>query len=128
MLADKRPTSPHLSIYRPQITSVLSILHRMTGVWLFFGAMALSSWLYVVAYAPGSYAKWHECLSSLFGQLFLMSWVFCFYYHLSNGIRHLFWDIGLGFKLPQANASGWLVIFFTFLMTLLTWGFVHSAG
>lgn len=121
-----RPTSPHLTIYRPQITSILSITHRLTGIWLFFGGLFLVVWLCVVAYAPAYYAQLHECLSSWLGQLFLLSWVFSFYYHLANGIRHLFWDIGKGFRLSQVNASGWAVVLFTLIMTAVTWGFVQQ--
>lgn len=121
-----RPLSPHLTIYRPQITSVLSITHRATGVWLFFGAILLVGWLCVVAYAPGAYNTLHACATSFFGQLFLLSWLAAFFYHLSNGIRHLFWDIGLGFSLPQVNASGWAVVLFTLLLTAVTWGFAQA--
>lgn len=126
MSVDHRPTSPHLTIYRPQISSVLSIMHRLTGVWLSFGAALVVGWLYIVAYAPASYQMWHECFSSLLGQLVLMSWVFAFYFHLCSGIRHLFWDIGKGFKISQVNASGWMVVLASIVLTTLTWGFVHS--
>lgn len=128
MSIDRRPTSPHLTIYRPQITSVTSIMHRLSGVWLFLAAALLVGWLCVVAYAPGEYAKWHECLSSWFGQAFMLSWLAAFYYHLGNGIRHLFWDMGKGFSLPQVTASGWAAILFTLLMTAVTWGFAQGAG
>lgn len=127
MPSDSRPISPHLTIYRPQITSVLSITHRATGVWLFFGALFLSAWLCIVAYAPAAYAELHECLSSPLGKLFLVSWMVAFYYHLANGIRHLFWDIGKGFAIPQVNASGWAVLLFTLVMTAVTWGFVQQS-
>lgn len=127
MPSDLRPTSPHLTIYRPQISSVLSIAHRMAGIWLFFGALFLVAWLCVVAYAPAMYAGLHECLHAPLGQLFILSWLAAFYYHLANGIRHLFWDIGKGFALPQVNASGWAVILFTLAMTAVTWGFVQQS-
>lgn len=128
MASDKRPTSPHLTIYRPQISSVLSIAHRLSGVWLFFGALLMVAWLYVVAYAPASYPAFYECLSSWIGELALLGWTAAFYYHLSNGIRHLFWDMGYGFSVPKLHLSGWLVILFTLLMTLITWGFVGAAA
>lgn len=126
MSSDFRPTSPHLTIYRPQITSILSIAHRLTGIWLFFGVLLLVAWLCVVAYAPAYYGSLYDCLSSLLGQLFLLSWMFSFYYHLANGIRHLFWDIGKGFRLSQVAASGWAVVVFTLIMTAVTWGFVQQ--
>lgn len=128
MPSDRRPISPHLTIYRPQITSVLSITHRATGIWLFFGALMLVAWLYVVAYAPGYYPTLHACLSSWVGQLGLLSWMAAFYYHLGNGIRHLFWDIGKGFAIPQFTASGWAVIIFALVMTAVTWGFAQQAS
>lgn len=127
MPSNSRPLSPHLSIYRPQITSVLSITHRATGVWLFFGAIMLVAWLCIVAYSPAFYPSFYSALSSIWGKLFLLSWIASFYYHLANGIRHLFWDIGMGFSIPQVNRSGWLVILFTLVMTAITWGFSQSA-
>ncbi len=128
MASHSRPTSPHLSIYRKQITSVLSILHRLTGVALVFGTALLVAWLYVVAYAPGHYDSMRACISSPLGQAVMFGWTVAFYFHLSNGIRHLFWDIGKGFAIVHVQRSGWAVIFFTTFMTLLTWGFIHSAG
>jgi succinate dehydrogenase / fumarate reductase, cytochrome b subunit len=127
MSTQNRPTSPHLTIYKPQITSVLSITHRMTGVALFFGTPLLVGWLYVVAYAPAHYVKLHECLASDAGKALLFGWTLAFYYHLANGIRHLFWDLGKGFTIPQVNRSGWAVLIFTLLMTMFTWGFISSA-
>ena len=125
---DNRPTSPHLSIYRPQISSVLSILHRISGIWLSFGAAVLVAWLYIVAYAPTFYPEFHAYMASFFGQLFLMSWAAAFYYHLLSGIRHLFWDIGMGYAIPQVNRSGWAVVLATAALTLLTWGFIQGGA
>ncbi len=113
-----RPLSPHLSIYRPQITSVLSILHRITGVALYCGLALLVFFLCVVAYAPEHYAKFHECLSSTLGQVMLAGWTFAFYYHFFSGIRHLFWDIGQGFDLPSVNRTGWAVIIFSVISSV----------
>ncbi len=127
MTVKNRPTSPHLTIYRKQITTVLSITHRLSGLALFFGTPLLAGWLYVVAYAPANYAKLHECLTSDIGQAALFGWTLAFYFHLSNGIRHLFWDMGKGFTIPQTNRSGWMVIIFTVLMAVFTWGFISSA-
>lgn len=131
MSSDLRPTSPHLSIYRPQITSVLSILHRITGVALTVGTALLVVWLYVAAYEPSNYGALHELLSSVPGRLLLMGWTLAFYFHLANGIRHLFWDMGKGFTIPQTTRSGWAVLIITVLMTAASWcayfaGFAHS--
>lgn len=122
-----RPTSPHLSIYRWQISMLTSIMHRFTGVALAIGAVLLVAWLCIAAYAPGSYGVLHELFASIFGQLLLLGWTVAFYYHLANGIRHLFWDMGKGFSIPAMNRSGWLVIIFTFAMTAMTWGFLHAS-
>ena len=123
-----RPTSPHLTIYRPQISSVLSISHRITGVALYVGTALMVLWLWSAAYAPEYYAQLHTLLASRFGQLLLIGWTAAFYYHLANGIRHLFWDMGKGLALPQANASGWMVLLFTLVATLFTWGFIHQGA
>jgi succinate dehydrogenase / fumarate reductase cytochrome b subunit len=123
-----RPISPHLSIYRKQISSVLSIFHRLAGLALFVGTGLLVSWLWSAAYAPEFYPQLHEYLSSLLGQVALFGWMAAFYYHLANGIRHLFWDMGKGFELSAMAASGWAVVLFTVLMTMFTWGFIHSAA
>jgi len=128
MSNDNRPTSPHLSIYRPQISSVLSILHRMTGLALFAGTALMVTWLWSAAYAPSFYATFYSGLASSLGKLCLFGWTCAFYYHLGNGIRHLFWDIGKGFTLPVMNRSGWAVIVFMLLMTAATWGFIIPAA
>ncbi len=120
-----RPTSPHLTIYRPQITSVLSILHRMTGVALYAGALVLVGWLAIAAYYPSDYARLHDCLTSLVGRALLFGWTLAFYYHLANGIRHLFWDMGKGFKLGAVTASGVFVLIFTLAATLGSWAYAY---
>lgn len=129
MSAIQRPTSPHLSIYRPQITSVTSIMHRISGVALYVGAVLLVGWLWAAAYAPMTYSRMHECLSSLPGMGLLAAWTAAFYYHLSNGIRHLFWDMGKGLDIGCAARSGWFVLVLTLLLTVFTWGFaLNSVG
>jgi len=121
MSSDLRPTSPHLTIYRPQITSVLSILHRITGVALSVGAALMVAWLYVAAYVPANYAPLYEWMSSSLGRMLMVGWTLAFYYHLANGLRHLFWDMGKGFALATMARSGWAVLLFTALMTAITW-------
>ena len=117
MASAPRPISPHLTIYKPQITSVLSIMHRMTGVALYAGAVAMVVWLVIVAYYPLKYSKWYECAASWGGRLILLGFLLAFYYHLANGIRHLFWDMGKGYSLKVATISGWLVLLFTLAAT-----------
>jgi succinate dehydrogenase / fumarate reductase, cytochrome b subunit len=121
MSSDIRPTSPHLTIYKPQITSVLSISHRLTGLALYAGTALVVCWLYKAAYAPTQYSELHSFMTSTFGYVLMIGWTAAFYYHLANGLRHLFWDMGKGFEIKQVNRSGWLVILFTILMTGFTW-------
>ncbi len=116
-----RPISPHLTIYRKQISSVLSITHRMTGLALHFGTAIIVLWLWSSAYAPAYYTTLYSQLSSIPGQICLFGWVLSFYFHLGNGIRHLFWDMGIGFSLPVMKRSGLAVVGFTLVMTALTW-------
>ena len=123
-----RPLSPHLQIYRPQLTSILSITHRGTGIFLSAGVLVLTYWLASIAGGEGSYAAARECISSLPGQLLLGLWSFSFYFHLCNGIRHLFWDVGIGFELKAVYASGYTVIAASFVLTALTWGYALTQG
>ena len=116
-----RPLSPHLQIYSPQITSILSILHRITGVALTFGTVFLAYWLSAAAYGPDAFERAQSFMGSWFGQLVLLGVCFSIFYHLSNGIRHLVWDAGYGFKLTALRITGVLVLLATFVLTILTW-------
>jgi succinate dehydrogenase / fumarate reductase cytochrome b subunit len=128
MSHDKRPTSPHLTIYKPQITSVLSISHRISGVALYAGTALLVWWLWTLAYSPDGYEKFTQCVTSTLGQLALGGWTLAFFYHLGNGIRHLFWDMGKGFAIPQVEKSGMAVIAFAVLMTAVVWNSILGMG
>jgi succinate dehydrogenase / fumarate reductase cytochrome b subunit len=116
-----RPLSPHLQVYTPQITSVLSILHRATGVALTFGAVFLVYWLAAAAYGPDEFERAQIFMGSWFGQLVLLGVSFSLFYHLANGIRHLIWDAGYGFELSVLRLTGIIVVFFAFGLTILTW-------
>lgn len=116
-----RPISPHLQIYRPQITSVLSILHRATGIALAVGTLLLVWWLVAAASGPASYATVRGFMGSWIGLLLLFGWTFALFYHLANGIRHLFWDAGHGFDLKTVYASGWTVVAASGGLTILAW-------
>jgi succinate dehydrogenase / fumarate reductase cytochrome b subunit len=120
-LKAERPLSPHLQIYRPQITSVLSILHRITGFGLTIGALLLAFWLWAAAYSPECYEQFMELANTLVGKLFLFGWTFAFYYHLCNGIRHLVWDAGYGYELPTVTKSGVIALIATVALTAATW-------
>ena len=121
MSTNTRPISPHLSAYKFRITSTLSILHRMTGVLLSFGAIVLVAWLIAVASGPSAYEQFAGLAGSLPGRLVLAGFVYAFFYHLGNGIRHLFWDAGHGFEIEQARASGWAVVCISTLLAVGVW-------
>lgn len=117
----ERPLSPHLQVYRPQLTSVLSIFHRMTGVVLGGGTLFLTGWLVAAAGGP----EWYACAEAFFGSWLgyavLFGFSVCLMYHLCNGIRHLFWDAGIGFELKEAYSSGYAVLGATVILTGLAW-------
>lgn len=116
-----RPLSPHLDVYRWQWSNALSILHRLTGVLMAAGALALTLWLTSLAAGPGAYDAVSGVLRSPLGLLALAGWTFCFFYHLCNGIRHLAWDAGYGFEIPRARATGRAVVAAAVLLTAVTW-------
>jgi succinate dehydrogenase / fumarate reductase, cytochrome b subunit len=114
------PISPHLQIYKPQLTSILSIVHRATGIVLSFGALLLGFWLLSIAAGPEFYAQVTGHISAWYGQLVLLAFTFSLYYHLCNGIRHLFWDAGIGLEIETAYKSGYAVILFSVILTVLS--------
>lgn len=121
MSKSDRPLSPHLSIYRWPITMTLSILHRATGVAMSLGFVVLVAWLFDAASGEESYATFVEAMGSTIGRLMLIGWSFAFFFHLSNGVRHLFWDTGRGFEMQQANASAWFVLVAATVLTVGFW-------
>lgn len=121
MAQDDRPLSPHLQIYRPQITSILSILHRLTGIALGLGALLLVYWLAAVAAGPHAFAQAQAVAGSWLGWLVLLGFTWALFYHLCNGIRHLFWDVGLGFELSTVRLTGWCVLLASLALTGAAW-------
>ncbi len=121
MAAQNRPLSPHLQIYKKQITSVLSITHRMTGIALTIGALVLSYWLISATYGPEAFQAAQSFMGSWLGRLVLLGLTFSLYFHLGNGVRHLGWDFGKGFALSQVRTTGIAVVVFSIVLTLLTW-------
>ena len=122
-----RPISPHIQIYRPQMTSVLSILHRITGVALAAGAIVITLLLGFLAYNRPLFDASFVLLASVWGRLLLFLWTVALFYHLCNGIRHLFWDVGLGLEISQVYRSGWSVIVGTFFLTFVVWTIGYTA-
>ena len=121
MISDPRPLSPHLQIYRWQLTSVLSILHRLSGVALAIGAILLVSWLGAASDGPQSYAAFQHFMGSWIGLVLLFGWSVALFYHTCNGIRHLWWDTGHGLELKSVYASGWTVLAATAALTIVAW-------
>lgn len=121
-----RPLSPHLQIYKPQLTALLSIAHRASGVFLVIGTLLLVYWLTALAQGPESYAQAQAFLDSFFGRLILFPWVFALFYHLCNGIRHLFWDMGVGFEIATVYASGKLVVVAATVLTLIALAMAYA--
>jgi succinate dehydrogenase / fumarate reductase, cytochrome b subunit len=105
-----RPLSPHLSIYRFAYTMALSIFHRITGVALSVGMLVLAVWLAALASGAEAYASFARFAGSWLFQLLLALWIVTFVYHLANGIRHLFWDAGMGLERVQARRSAGIVL------------------
>ncbi len=117
MPSRERPLSPHLQVYRWQITMLMSILHRATGIVLALGSLGLAWWLHLLASGGESYETFNELARSLPGQILLLAFAVALIYHLLNGIRHLLWDAGWGYQLPKVYASGYTVFVLTLLLT-----------
>jgi succinate dehydrogenase / fumarate reductase cytochrome b subunit len=130
MSSQGRPLSPHLQVYRPQITSVMSILHRLTGIALAVGTLLLVWWLVAAAAGPDSFATAQGFIGSVLGRILLFGWSWALFYHLCNGIRHLAWDAGWGFELKTVYRSGWIAVAASAGLTLIAWvfGYVMLGG
>lgn len=116
-----RPQSPNIQIYRPQLTSVLSIANRISGVVLNVAAIGLVVWLVAVAAGPQAYVPVQALLASTIGEIALFAATFAFFLHLCGGIRHLAWDAGYGFELRAIYASGWAVVAASIVLTMAVW-------
>ncbi len=117
----KLPLSPHLQIYRLPLTALLSIIHRATGVVLSLGSLILVWVLAAAANGPGAFERAYQHLASWYGQVFLFGMTFSSYLHFCNGIRHLLWDVGLGFELETVNKTAKLVFVLATALTIATW-------
>ncbi len=118
----RRPLSPHLQVYTPQLTSILSIMNRVTGLAVSAGTVLLVWWLVAAASGPSAFATVQGFLGSPVGLFMLFGWTAALFYHFFGGLRHLAWDAGYGYDLPQTHASGWAVVIATVVATVLTWG------
>ncbi|HVY24727.1 MAG TPA: succinate dehydrogenase, cytochrome b556 subunit [Steroidobacteraceae bacterium] len=120
MTSRERPLSPFMH-YRWQYTNTLSILHRISGVFMSLGFILLVYWLVSAAAGEESYDASLDVLSTPLFKVLLFLWLLSFYYHLFNGIRHLCWDMGRGFERSVAKATGMIVLVSAIVLTVLTW-------
>ena len=116
----KRPLSPHLTIYRPQVTSISSIFIRITGNALVFSTLLLVAWFLAAAIGPKTFNVMHFIISSWFGKIMMILSLWALWYHSLGGIRHLVWDTGRGLELKTAEIMGWAMILGSFLLTIIT--------
>ena len=126
-----RPLSPHLSIYKPQISSMLSISHRLSGFFLYLGLLLLAWHIIFTVFNQNiiavSYNKLMSCLFDCWlGKILLFFWSLALFYHPFNGIRHLFWDVGIGFEKQSVVNSGIFVIFAALILNLAVWAYVFN--
>jgi succinate dehydrogenase / fumarate reductase, cytochrome b subunit len=116
-----RPLSPHLQIYRPMLTTIMSIVHRITGAALYVGSLLLAWWLIAAASGPNAYAVFQSVASSVIGRIVLFGYTWALIHHMLGGVRHLIWDTGHGFGaaerewLTRANLIGSIVL------TIILW-------
>ena len=120
----KRPLSPHLQVYRLPLAGLISISHRLTGVALALGTLLFTFWLTAAAFAPDIFKLAQRLMGSWFGYIILLGYTFAIFFHMGNGVRHLFWDVGMGYEISSVKRSGISVILFAVIMTSFTWLFI----
>ncbi len=123
-MARTRPLSPHLQIYRPQMTSVMSILHRAAWVVLTTGTLIMAAWLVSLALGKEAYDVVVMVIGHPLGQFVLFGYSVALIYHALNGVRHLGWDLGYGLTIPQVYKNGQIVLFLTVVLTMGLWSAV----
>lgn len=117
----QRPLSPHLSIYRPPITMVTSIVHRITGVALYFGTLLVAAWLISAAISEDCFNTVNALFGSWIGRLVLFGYTWALMQHLTGGIRHFVWDMGAGLEKHTASKIAWATVFLSLIATVLIW-------
>lgn len=119
----ERPLSPHITIYKPQLSSILSISHRMSGVFNFLGMLFFLWWVVFLAFATVPYSETmvYMFFQSIFGRLVLLAWTFSLFLHMCTGIRHLFWDMGYGFGVQTMTRTGLFAVAMAVILTAFTW-------
>ena len=124
---NNRPLSPHLQVYKLPLPALMSIFHRATGVFLTIGTILLSTWIISLATGADDFAGVRSFMGSFIGQLLLLGWTFSLFYHLLNGIRHLYWDMGRGFEMKSVYTSGYLTLAGAAVLTIMVWIVGYSA-
>ena len=119
----KNPLSPHLQIYRWQISSLLSITHRISGVINLLALILIFFWLITLSLGESNYELFLFAINSFFGKFILILFTWSMSFHLLSGIRHLVWDLGYGFEIKTANISGIIVIISSLVLTIIFWLF-----
>jgi|TARA_B110000438_G_scaffold248746_1_gene251656 succinate dehydrogenase / fumarate reductase cytochrome b subunit len=120
-MTDTRPLSPHLSIYKKVLTAVFSIFHRITGIGLSIGSVFLAIWISLLSLGPNYFFIFEIISSTIIFKIILIFWTLGIFYHLYNGTRYLYWSYGIGMDLKTVYASGYIVLFLTFLSSFLVW-------
>ena len=121
MIDNKNPLSPHLQIYKWQISSLLSITHRISGVINLLALILIFFWIVLLSLGESNYNLFLSTINSFFGKFILIGFTWSMSFHLLSGIRHLFWDFGYGYEIKTANISGIIVIIFSLAMTVAFW-------
>lgn len=117
----RRPLSPHLQVYRPQLTSLSSIMNRVTGIAVSIGTLMLVWWLVAAAVGPGAFGTVQGFIASPVGLFLMFGWTASLFYHFLGGLRHLAWDLGYGYELASTHLTGWAAIIGSLACTVLAW-------
>ena len=118
-----RPLSPHLSVYKPTITMTMSIVHRLTGVALYFGTLLVAWWLIAATTGPAYFDFVSWLFGTVLGQLVLFGYSWALIHHMAGGIRHLIWDTGAGLEKHAASRIAWITLVASVTVTILIWVF-----
>ena len=124
----ERPLSPHLQTYRFTLTMAMSIIHRITGVALYFGTLLLAWWLIAAASGPAAYSQVQAFTGSFIGRLIVFGYTWALLHHLLSGIRHLVWDLGYGFKASERETLTWAALIGGISLTVLLWIAAYAIG
>lgn len=124
--ARTRPRSPHIGIYRPMLTMVMSIVHRITGSALYFGTLLLAWWLIAAATGPEAYGMFLDVATSWIGRLVLFGYTWALIHHLLGGVKHFVWDMGKGFELASVERVARLTLAGSVLLTILVWALAYA--